>query len=82
LFNNSVDVPVITISHHLAHAYNAIGTRPFSEAAILVINGCGSLYDECIDLANAIVPEKIDPKLTHLYAEKDSFYNFLIITLL
>ena len=42
-------VPIVTISHHLAHAYSAIGTSPFREAAILVIDGCGSSLDDCLD---------------------------------
>ena len=29
-------VPVVTISHHLAHAYSSIGTCPFDEAAVPV----------------------------------------------
>src|SRR5258708_10501328 len=32
LFDSSIDVPVVTISHHLAHAYYAFGTSPFKEA--------------------------------------------------
>src|SRR5262245_31209398 len=50
-------VPVVTISHHLAHAYSAIGTSQFEEAAIMIIDGCGSSLDDCIDLDGAIVTE-------------------------
>lgn len=77
LFTENVDVPVITISHHLAHAYNAIGTSPYKDSAILIMDGCGSPIDECIDLHNGVIlPEKIQSDLRHIYAEKDSFYLF------
>lgn len=69
-------VPVVTITHHLAHAYSAIGTAPFDEAGILVIDGAGSSFDDCIDLDGAILPENPSPELRHLYFEKDSFYVF------
>ena len=78
-FQDHVDVPVITISHHLAHAYSTIGRCPFGDAFdILVIDGSGSPYSECIDLAGACVPEqsKIHSDISHLYFEKDSYYRF------
>jgi carbamoyltransferase len=40
-------LPVMTISHHLAHAFSAVGTAPFDEFDILVIDGCGSPRDRC-----------------------------------
>jgi carbamoyltransferase len=67
-------VPVVTISHHLAHAYSAIGCSQFEEAAVMIIDGCGNSMDECIDLDGAIVPENPSPGLRHLYFEKDSYY--------
>ncbi len=78
LFTEEVNVPVVTISHHLAHAYSTIGTSPFSEFNILVIDGCGSPYDDCNDLQHAMIPDvdKIPPGLAHLYCEKDSYYQF------
>lgn len=76
VFRSAPDVPVVTISHHLAHAYNALGTCPFEETDILVIDGCGNFFDECIDTAGAILPQKIDAEIPHVYAEKDSFYSY------
>lgn len=71
------DVPVVTISHHLAHAYSAVGTCPFDETAVLVIDGCGNAYDECLDLQGAFVPDPPVPlELQQLYFEKDSYYAF------
>lgn len=76
-FANNPDVPVVTISHHLAHGYYALGTCPFEETAILVIDGCGSLMDEVIDIQeNTFVPENVPLGLRHLYAEKDSYYYY------
>lgn len=66
---------VVTISHHLAHAYGAFGSSPFREAAVLVIDGCGNAYDECIDREGARVPvDPLPPEVQHLYFEKDSYY--------
>jgi len=70
------NVPVATISHHLAHAYSAIGTSPFDESAIMIIDGCGSGLDECTDVEKTIIPEKPPAELKHLYYEKDSYYIY------
>jgi carbamoyltransferase len=69
-------VPVVTISHHLAHAYSAIGTCPFDDAAVLVIDGCGNAQDDCLDLDGAVVAEDPPDELRPLYFEKDSYYSF------
>jgi len=71
------DTPVCTISHHLAHAYSAIGTCPYDEAAVLIIDGCGNALDECIDLDGAIVPDvPAQLEFRQLCFEKDSYYLF------
>lgn len=67
---------VVTVSHHLAHAYGAYGTSPFSDAAVLVIDGCGNSISSCIDLEGAEIPEMPESlELRHLYFEKDSYYH-------
>src|SRR3954471_16704737 len=33
---------VVTISHHLAHAYSAFAVSPFEQGAIMVVDGVGS----------------------------------------
>lgn len=79
IFTEDVKTPVITISHHLAHAYSTIGTSPFEgDFNILVIDGSGSPFCECIDLVGAFIPdnEKIHADVSHLYFEKDSFYTY------
>ena len=48
---NSLDIafsqpPVTTISHHLGHAIGAFATSGFEDAAILVVDGCGSPVSE------------------------------------
>jgi carbamoyltransferase len=67
-------VPVVTITHHLAHAYSAFYASPFEDAATLVIDGCGNAYDDCPN-DGAIVPETPPAVAAHLYFEKDSFYG-------
>jgi len=69
------EVPVVTISHHLAHAWGAFATSPFDEAAVLVIDGCGSSFDDCIDLEDAALLERPPEGLAHLWNEKDSYYR-------
>jgi carbamoyltransferase len=69
------DMPLVTISHHLAHAYSAFGTSPFRDAAVLVIDGCGNGFDECIDLEGALIPELPSGDLASLWFEKDSYYS-------
>jgi predicted NodU family carbamoyl transferase len=78
LFTDDINVPVVTISHHLAHAYSVIGTCQFDEFDILIIDGCGSSFDDCTDLQNAKVlgSESIPKDLQHLFCEKDSYYHY------
>lgn len=73
LFSADTTVPFVSISHHLAHAYSAIGTAQFDECNVLVIDGCGSPHGQCDDLGGAYVPQDI---AGGLYAEKDSFYHY------
>jgi carbamoyltransferase len=68
---------VVSISHHLAHAYSVIGTAPFSDMAVMVVDGCGNCFADCIDLEGAIIPERpANDDLEQLYFEKDSYYEF------
>ncbi len=65
-----------TISHHLAHAYSAIGTCPFDDFNLLVIDGCGSPFDQCIDNLGAVPDRNKIAAAPHLFCEKDSFYSY------
>src|SRR5260370_11270804 len=66
---------VVTISHHLAHAYSAYGASGFDQASVFVIDGCGNAYEHCIDLAPGTLLGNIPPGLEHIYYEKDSYYT-------
>jgi carbamoyltransferase len=72
LFAETAHPPLISISHHLAHAWSAAGTCPFDECAVMVIDGCGSPLAQCIDAEN--IPEGLPAG--EMLCEKDSFYRF------
>jgi len=65
---------VVTISHHLAHAYSAFGPSGFDQASVFVVDGCGNAYEDCIDIAPGTLVGDIPPGLEHAYYEKDSYY--------
>jgi carbamoyltransferase len=69
------DFPVATISHHLAHAYSAIGTSPFRQANVLVIDGAGSPAAQCDDWPDDTVKDHWLSQVG-FYCEKDSFYHY------
>jgi carbamoyltransferase len=78
LFAGMKSPELISISHHLAHAYSAAGTCDFEECVVMVIDGCGSPYQQCMDVSQGtIFPADIE-KLSAkgLWCEKDSFYHF------
>lgn len=68
------NIPTITISHHHAHAYSAIGTSPFDEMAVAVIDGQGTSLDQCTDLDDhACLPEEYMGS----HIDKQDFWEFL-----
>lgn len=75
LFAADTKIPFVTISHHFAHAYSAIGTSPFDESNVIVLDGCGSFYFHCDDLEGSFIPPGINYE-QRLFGEKDSFYFF------
>ncbi|MCI9844831.1 carbamoyltransferase [Flavobacterium pectinovorum] len=78
LFAEVPDLKIIDISHHLAHAYSAVGTCSFSECAVMVIDGCGSPLDQFLKLhpeqKQYVSPETLNE--VQMVCEKDSFYHF------
>lgn len=78
IFAEQTNLEIINISHHLAHAYSAIGTSPFSECAVMVIDGCGSPLEQYL----ALNPEEKHNIAEHfltaneMLCEKDSFYFY------
>ena len=76
-FTGDFDVPLVTISHHLAHAYSTIGTCPFDEFSVLIIDGMGNSYDACTDLDAARIPDReLLDRFPQLFFEKDSYYQY------
>lgn len=67
-------VPVVTISHHLAHACSAFFLSPFDEAAVLTVDGCGNAFEDCMDLDGAVLTERPQGDMAALWFEKDSYY--------
>lgn len=69
--------PLITISHHLAHAWSAAGTTPFEECLIMVVDGCGSPHSQCTDLDDALIlADGLRSAEGGMQYEKDSLYRF------
>ena len=72
-------VPKVTISHHIAHAYSAVGTSPFDEMGIVVMDGRGASFDNCIDNPENVLPIDIQELSKEEYCdyfEKESYYVF------
>ncbi|MGB0177409.1 MAG: carbamoyltransferase C-terminal domain-containing protein, partial [Owenweeksia sp.] len=69
---------IVNISHHLAHAYSAIGTCPFDKCYVMVIDGCGSPFSQ-YQILHPELPGTMmgDFKSAQeMICEKDSFYYF------
>ena len=61
---------IVTISHHLAHAYSAFAACPFNEGVVMVVDGVGSYRSD--------VSESFSPADTAslLARESESYYRF------
>lgn len=78
LFTDTLEPKIITISHHLAHAYSAVGTSPFTTCNVMVIDGCGSPLEQFLELhpeQKELIEEAILSEV-QIQCEKDSFYHF------
>lgn len=61
---------VVTLSHHLAHAYSAFAACPFEEGVVMVVDGVGNY---CADVREPGQPlEGVNP----LARESESYYRF------
>ena len=61
---------VITLSHHLAHAYSAFAASPFDEGVVMVVDGVGNY---CADIhEEGQLTEGVNP----LARESESYYTF------
>jgi carbamoyltransferase len=61
---------VITLSHHLAHAYSAFAACPFEEGVVMVVDGVGNYATDIHEPGQLI--EGVNP----LARESESFYKF------
>src|SRR5437588_11132505 len=61
---------VLTLSHHLAHAYSAFAACPFDEGVVMVVDGVGN-YSADITEPGQLV-ENVNP----LARESESYYRF------
>lgn len=78
IFATAKEPQIIDISHHLAHAYSAVGTSPFSECAVMVIDGCGSPLHQFLSMhpEQEKYIDSIFLNENQMLCEKDSFYHF------
>jgi carbamoyltransferase len=61
---------VLTISHHLAHAYSAFAVSPFDDGVVMIVDGVGSYRSDVMEShpsADAATP---------LARESESYYKF------
>lgn len=61
---------VVSISHHLAHAYSAFAVSPFEEGVVMIVDGVGSY---CSDVSE---PYPATDTATPLARESESYYTF------
>ncbi len=66
---------VVTISHHLAHAYSAFAVSPFEDGVVMIVDGVGSYRSDVMEA----VPES--DTATPLARELESYYKFSGTTL-
>ncbi|MEA2933734.1 MAG: carbamoyltransferase, partial [Variibacter sp.] len=61
---------VVTLSHHLAHAYSAFAPCPFDDGVVMIVDGVGSY---CADLKE---PGQLTEGVNPLARESESYYRF------
>ncbi len=61
---------VVSVSHHLAHAYSAFAACPFEEGAVMVVDGVGSYR------ADVMEPYPPSNDVSPLARESESYYRF------
>jgi carbamoyltransferase len=61
---------VVTISHHLAHAYSAFAASPFEEGIVMIVDGVGSYQSDVMEAYPAT------DTATPLARESESYYKF------
>ncbi len=66
---------VVSISHHLAHAYSAFAVSPFEEGVVMIVDGVGSYRSDVMESYPA------SDAATPLARESESYYKFSGTTL-
>ncbi len=61
---------VMTVSHHLAHAYSAFAASPFEDGVVMVVDGVGSYA------ADIKEPGQLTEGVNPLARESESYYSF------
>ena len=61
---------VMTVSHHLAHAYSAFAVCPFDEGVVMVVDGVGSYSSDIKE------PGQLTESVNPLARESESYYKF------
>ena len=61
---------VVSISHHLAHAYSAFAVSPFEDGAVMIVDGVGSYRSDAVE------PYPSTDAATPLARESESYYKF------
>ena len=61
---------VVTLSHHLAHAYSAFAVCPFDEGVVMVVDGVGNYA------ADIREPGQLTEDANPLARESESYYRF------
>ncbi|MBR1217654.1 carbamoyltransferase [Bradyrhizobium sp. U87765 SZCCT0131] len=65
----STSAKVVSISHHLAHAFSAFAASPFDEGAVMIVDGVGSYKS---DVSEPYPADAAGP----LARESESYYTF------
>ena len=61
---------MVSISHHLAHAYSAFAVCPFDEGAVMIVDGVGSYATDVTE------PYPASDTASPLARESESYYTF------
>jgi carbamoyltransferase len=61
---------VVSISHHLAHAYSAFAVSPFEDGVVMIVDGVGSYQSDVVE------PYPCADTATPLARESESYYKF------
>lgn len=61
---------IVTISHHMAHAYSAFAACPFDEGVVMIVDGVGSYA------ADVREPNQMTEGVNPLARESESYYTF------